>query len=162
MNPPLNPGDYRFDEPPRFEKVIPLLKIKAHDHATVVLVSSKPQGFYGHWNKGKTQLCTAHKGECQYCEEELPRRWNGFLHVLDANYRASSFLEVTLLGRDTLKDLLAEQESWVGRLVHVSRSKNNVKSPLVFSFVSSGTPGKKLPKEADVFPTLKRVWRCFG
>ena len=149
----------REDAPPKRLRVPPIIRVDANDRGAFAICSVRPQGYWNHWDDGRTYPCIAGKKLCKRCLKEVPRRWTGYLYVVNADGTGGSFLEITTLGLEDLDTLYGKGESLRGFIIHVERSKKTKRSPLRFDKLGAVPLHQVLPIERDVLPTLQRVWR---
>lgn len=148
----------RQDAPPKVTRVPPILRIGAKDRGAFAICSVRPQGYWNHWDDGRTYPCIQGTKLCKRCLKKVPRSWRGFLYVTNSDGTGGSFLEITTLGLEDLDKLYGVGESFRGFIIHVERSKG-LRSPLKFDKLGAVPLHLLLPIERDVLPTLKRVWR---
>lgn len=148
----------RVDAPRNVKRVIPILRIKAHDVMVFAICSPRVWGYATHWVDGRTTRCTAHSGKCAYCNPQFATRDKGFVLVANTMGQVRGFLELTPLAWQSLNELSIDLKGLRGRVVQVKREHGTLKGRLLVEYVSEYSADLPLPPDRDPEPTLRRIF----
>lgn len=147
------------NDPPRPGPDMSIVRLRAGQKVTVVVLSKQIWGCYTHWAGRYSTPCYADKSRCPGHKQGLPLRWKGYLHVWDYNIRDDYFLELTPTACHNLLDQVGRGMDLRCQRLMIERGKGD-KARL---YVSVQTPhdkisDKPLPEAKDPFKTLCRLW----
>ena len=78
-----------MDMPLRYE----VYRAGAKGHAQVIVLSHDVEGAYTHYWRGRSSKCSG--DDCEACNQNVSRRWRGYLVVANPRSKEMSLLELT-------------------------------------------------------------------
>lgn len=146
--------------PPSEPRTIVLVRLKAGDSLTCRILSKQIWGIWTHWDGKKSYPCVLGAGACKGCRTQDPKRWKGFLHVLNVANRREMIIEVTAFAFSQFLDQLTkERENLRGLRVLFERAKGSDNGRLRMSLLASETGFLELPVESAPSWTLMKLWK---
>ena len=147
----------RSDRPPRSGPEMLIRRLKASQSIHCTVLSQSLWGVWTHWNGARSEPCYAEKKECPGCKRGLPKRWKGYLHVVDNMANSTMFLELTPSAAEKILAVLGEADSLRGNRMKVARLAGD-KARLVVELMLPFKDVDSLPKSQDPYCTLKKLW----
>lgn len=134
-------------------------RLKAKDTISVSICSPAIWEFWVHWAGDKSQPCLKPHKSCPGHRQGLPRRWKGYLFVVNHRSRRCEFLEITLGAVEQLNELVGEKTNLRGKRFTVARGNGDA-SRLSFASLPDWQlfSTAVLPEDVDPAKTLCKIW----
>lgn len=139
-----------------------VVRLTKQQEMRVGILSEGIRGVYVHWNagrglRGRSEPCL--KERCTGCRAKLPRRWKGYLYVIDEKGKETFFLEITTEAAKKLRGLFEECETLRGMSVKFSRM-NGDKTRMQVEIFPKPIPLALLERHQEILPwdSLSRLW----
>ena len=134
-------------------------RLVAGEEIDIAICSPAPWPIWTHWCGNHSEPCYTPHEQCPGHRRGYPRRWKGYLAIVNHTARRLEFLEITAKAADSLKELAGEGNSLRGLRVKARRGKGD-KARLAFSSLPewSQYTQAKLPADVDPEKTLVRLW----
>lgn len=149
----------RQNKAPRPGPELEILRIVDTRIRNFTILAEGVQGIWTHWNGKASEPCYVPVESCDGCKKGTPRRWKGYLHVIDHELRKEGFLEITPTAADTLKHYLPKEVSLRTVRISLCRSSNSPKGRLRCTVNDALQTSEQLPKERDPMETLSKLWK---
>lgn len=157
-----DPSLCRNDNPRVRKRCIDLRRVQADEQLKVIVLSPWIEGFDTHWKGGRTQPCTANKGDCLLCEEHAVYKWIGFLFVTEVVSKKLFFLEMTDHCWDDAKKEKADLPSFRGTQFLFFRKNGKMNSAVIPRLLSNEIwDNSRLPMSKSVVESLRTAWKDF-
>jgi hypothetical protein len=153
-------GDLPSEPGPEFQVV----QLRAGCRVDGIILAPSLWGTNTHWNpfagkKGRSERCTADKGNCAGCDNRLSKRWKGYVHYWDASLQREAFLEITNAAFKQLLKEAPENSSLRGLRIQAKRGAGADNSRLTVQLGLWAGSIDKLPPARDPKPILEILWQ---
>jgi hypothetical protein len=148
----------RQDCPPAPGPKHPIIRIKSPQDQRMTILGSHIEGYWTHWTGDRSVLCLQNGAACPKDRHNLPRRWKGYLHVIDHFNGRLGFLELTPAAAQHLRDALEDCSFYRGMRFYISRTAGGKMGRLVIRMTTPCPQMQELPPAEPVLETLKRVF----
>ena len=148
----------RENVPPNPGPQYPIIRVTKAGTRMFRCQSPQIWGFYCHWTGKDSVPCTGQNQSCNGCVKGLPRRWKGYLHVVDLQSHLEGFLELTPLSATCVNDQTAADFSLRGCRLQVVRGNGGAHSRLRITVLPDLAGGQGLRESKDPIITLGRLW----
>lgn len=144
----------------------PILRVRANEHRTFLILSSTWWAITTHWDgsyrpKGRSFPCEA-PAFCEYCSAEMSKRWKAYLHAIEeiGTKGREGFLELTPLAIETLESELGLKPELRGKRLQLHRGNADNAKLTVRALAEHGkvAPGRELMPEKSPEADLMRLW----
>jgi hypothetical protein len=147
--------------PPRPGPKMDFLTIRNTDPVDYIVLSNQISAHDVHWIGSRTMPCTTGKSTCEFCTQNKPIRWRGYLHVIP--YRETGkqlFLCLTPgVGWEMLNEIEPDY-TFRGKILSVWRANKSAASAMLFRWKTDNhTTFRELPPALDPGPFLDTVFR---
>jgi hypothetical protein len=148
----------RDDRVPLPGPSIPVIRVDESVNKVVTVLGHAIVGFWTHWTGVRTAPCRNHDEKCDGCARQWPKRWKGYLHVLDHVLGRDGFVEVTPVVAELIRSTLADRVDMRGVRMTLRRSPGGKKGRLLVSFLPDWESPATLPPAKDPELVLLRLW----
>jgi hypothetical protein len=140
-----------------------VVQLGAGDDIHCVVLSATIWGVSTHWNDragkhGRSERCTADRGECSGCHAELPSRWKGYLYVYCFLRRKAVFVELTPASAEAIELQMPSNESYRGQGLKLKRGDGGKKTRISVEVLEYRGDLAALPDDRDPEPILETLW----
>lgn len=150
----------RQDEPPEPGPEMPIIRLRACQKIHVLFLSPQIWGVNTHWNGEKSCPCMRDHSRCSGCKAHWPRRWKGYLDVIDNGQQRRGFFELTPTSALAIKRIIPLGETLRGVYAWIERLKGDrARLRVEVETWKARAPEDKLPAPMDPFVTLSKLWR---
>lgn len=128
------------------------------------LLTENGTSFEVHWNsnkgkKGRSERCLGEEQECPGCFAGLPKRWKGYLPIVDAKNRSTIILELTPGTALSLNDLIGGYENRIGLFLRFSRQPGGDRTRIRVQLLNQFPVSAKMPEPPNVQEALEKLWK---
>ena len=140
-----------------------VVQLDAGEAIEGVILSKCYWGVGTHWNDragkhGRSERCTAGKGECSGCNGQLPNRWKGYLHLYCFSRRRDVFVELTPATAEAIDLQAPPDQNLRGQKIKLRRGEGGKKTRIQVSIEEFRGDLANLPEEKDPEPILEALW----
>lgn len=133
-----------------------LLRLKAADKFSGVVLSSDMIGCYTHWWGGRTQPCVGK--ECKACKANSETKWKGWMACLITKTAEIVITEFTHATVDEVTRFFDQHRTFKGSTVRLVRIGPRANGKLAVSFNDTRSQYTLLPECPNVPAILARMW----
>ncbi len=152
-------GFARSNVPPRPGPELEIIRVVTAGTFMFRVLSETLWGMWTHWETNHSTPCFLEKAKCYGCTKGLPRRWKGYVHVINAlKPNSTGFLELTPFAGQQVLDQCPASVSMRGMRLQVTRTQGGAKGRLRITVLPDLAPGTDLPLEKTPEATLCRLW----
>jgi hypothetical protein len=137
-----------------------VIRVTSTEPRTFVIVSTAIWGQWIHWYGSRSHECVSDKKECNGCVRGWPRKWKGYLHVVERAGGPGNFLEITPMFEDIISMQVPRDQSLRGCIMRVSKTKGGAKGRYIIDVLERRHDLSVLPEERDPVAILKFLWQC--
>jgi len=149
----------RGSSPPPKKLKFDVVRVTSSEVQTFICLSRAIWGQQVHWLGKRSGQCTRDQATCPHCKEQLPQKWQGYLHVTMAPGSWQGFLEIT----QTCWEMLVQQahpgHDLRGMMFRLNKTRGGPKGRYVVQVLERRIEEAELLKELDPLPTLEFLWR---
>lgn len=145
-------------DPPRERPELWVLRMKAQQLRTFLILSSKWWGVWTHYD-GKTGPCFRTSEHCVGCARGKKKEWKAYLHCHCLELKQDVILELPRGAALSLRDQLGKDVSLRGNRVQVKKGKGAT-SGLQVSILTACQNLNDLAAEKDPRPSVWALWGC--
>jgi hypothetical protein len=147
--------------PPPPSKRMDVFRVTTSESAQFTCASESILGVEIHWYGRRSHECTqTANGQCKGCAENWPKKWKGYLHVVDPLKRHEGFLEITATCWALFQSQLPPTSSLRGIRFRLSKTKGGAKGRYLVTVLESRECSESLPEERDALPVLRLLWNA--
>jgi len=133
-----------------------LIRAPACRPIALTLISSKPQGTYTHYTKGRTLPCDG--DGCSACKEGHPYRWHAYLAARVDGTREKVILELTAQAAEQLLPALNEFKTLRAVAILLERPARRPNGRIRITIAPGRRPENDLPPEPDIQRMMLHIW----
>lgn len=154
-----NPNGFfeRFERAPKFQRVVPMMKVNGKDRPEVLILSNAIRWKTVHWTGSRSIPCTNDPETCEGHKSEHPARLYGYLSVINGS-KGHAILQLTHACGNDLEKLLTEHGRIRGMRIRLVRKGDKLRGEMRVEFMQMLEPDRGIPKDVDPEPTLRRLW----
>jgi len=149
----------RGEDAPRAGPDIWVRRLAAGESAAFAICSPAIWQFWVHWAGNHSEPCFKDHKKCPGHRKGLPRRWKGYLYIVNHTARRCEFLEITPAGSEQLISLCGDKHSFRGKRFTATRGKGD-KARVAYGVLPEWQQftSSKLPQDKDPVKTLMKLW----
>jgi len=121
-----------------------------------IVTSHDPVGLYTHWAGGRTLPCVRKK--CELCEQNVARRWYGFLMVYSLKQDRQYLFEYTAAAAATVVDYWERHRTLRGARLSGERQGARANGRLTLFLMPPMPEIDPLPKAPNRVALLSQMW----
>ncbi len=120
--------------PPQSTKRSKIHRVTTSEAQQFVILSTAIFGQYVHWFGSRTHECTYDKSKCNGCERVWPRKFLGYIDVIDL-HNERCFLEVTLTAANMMIAAATPDEPFRGMQLRIRKTKGGRHGRYILEFL---------------------------
>lgn len=136
------------------------LHVPARGSLRVVVLSTAPCRYRGHWIAGRMRLCAGQY--CVYCEQRRGAQWRYAFAVLDAATRTSGLLEVGAGAAEAIYEASQAEGRLRGLCLALRKEQGRDRGRVLVTAEPAMMAAELLPEGEDPRPHLERQWAAEG
>ena len=148
----------RGTQPPPKRVKFEVVRVTTIEPQTFICLSRSIWGQPVHWNGRRSQQCTKDSSTCPGCKDNMPQKWQGYLHVALSPGSWEGFLEVTQTCWEMIIQQVRPGEHLRGLMIRLNKTKGGPKGRYIVSVLERRLEEAELLKEKDPLPTLEFLW----
>jgi len=121
-----------------------------------IVTSHDPLGLYTHWAGGRTLPCV--KKACEHCEQNVSRRWYGFLMVYSIKQDRQYLFEYTASAASTVVQYWEKHRTLRGAAISGERQGGRPNGRLTLFLTPPKSEAEPLPKAPERVSLLSQMW----